>query len=179
MALITLMEVWNMVLISGVLGFIFMDSIRKFGSVGFNWNDFIFAALITAPGIILHEFAHKFVAMFFGFDAVFKASYFGLILGIFLKVVGSPLILFAPGYVIFSGGSGLQNSLVAFSGPFMNLLIFLIALIILKYGDVKKKMYYILYLTKQINLFLFIFNMLPIPPLDGYKVFAGFIGAFF
>ena len=30
-------------------------------------------------------------------------------------------------------------------------------------------------LTKQINIFLFIFNMLPIPPLDGFSVFRNLI----
>ncbi len=175
MALITLSELWSMIIISLVLGYIFMVPLKKAYGVatGFSWDDFLFAVMITAPAIILHELAHKFTALLFGFVAVFKASYFGLALGVFLKLMSSPLILFAPGYVEFSGGTPLQNALVAFAGPFMNLLLFLLAKIVLRRSNLQRKTWKMFYLTQQINLFLFIFNMLPIPPLDGSKFFFG------
>jgi len=56
----------------------------------------------------------------------------------------------------------------------MNLFLFFISwLIINNAKKLTRKQAIALYLTKQINLFLFIFNMLPIPPLDGFQVFSG------
>ena len=55
--------------------------------------------------------------------------------------------------------------------------------IIEEYNAVKnnlfpKKFNPALLLTSRINMFLFIFNMLPIPGFDGSKVFTGLIQAF-
>jgi len=85
-----------------------------------------------------------------------------------------------PGFVSYSGAvvEPLARALIAFSGPAVNLLLFLFATASIKRRWFKSKYLPILVLTKQINLFLFIFNMLPIPGFDGYKVFVGLIRAF-
>ena len=180
MVLFTLREIIDLVIMSGALGYIFMTYIPRQHSYlaqtqQFNWEDFKLALYITVPAIMLHELMHKFIALALGVkDAIFHASYFGLFLGVFLKLIHSPFIMFVPGYVAITGASALQNTLTAFAGPAANLLLFAGAKIML---DRKKRLTrnqaLLLYLTKQINLFLFIFNMLPIPPFDGSKVFAG------
>ena len=194
MPLITFGEIIDLVLMTLFVGYIFSGIIpvrrehyeplihyRR----GFDFEGLKFAIMATAPAIILHELAHKFVALGFGLDAVFYAfyrSYFTLVLGIFTiisKLTGFGFMFFVPGFVGISGnGTNLQFTLTAFAGPFVNLVLWLGAWYLLKYRIYKKKHYLLLLLTQRINMFLFIFNMLPLPGFDGYKVFAGLINAF-
>ncbi len=186
----TLTEIiYFIVLIAGI-GYIFTGYIRKpttevyrigFKKYKFNLQDFLFSILIVAPAIVLHELAHKFVAIAYGLKATFFIFWQGLGLGILLKLIHSPFLIIAPGYVSVSGSPTIQqNILIAFAGPAVNLILFLIAGYILKNATKLSRTQAIaLYLAKQINLLLFIFNMLPIPPLDGYHVFSGLIKLIF
>ena len=186
MAFFTFNELLDLVIMTFALGYIFMAYIKRpqkysdllTGKV-FNWDDFKFALIVTAPAVVLHELAHKFAGLAMGLTSIFHASYFGLGLGVILRVFSSPFIVFIPGYVSISGATPLQSALTAFMGPFMNLLLFSIAYLVLQR---KRKMTQnqaiFWYLTKQINLFLFFFNMIPLPPFDGSKVFAGLFGLF-
>ena len=84
-----------------------------------------------------------------------------------------------PAYVsIFGDGTALQYSLIAFAGPFVNLFLWIGSLIILKTMKIKHRYIPLLVLTSRINMFLFIFNMIPIPGFDGYKVFSGLLSIF-
>jgi len=148
MAIITITEILALVIVSLYLGFIFSGLIsyriktaydymhkRRFDS-----RDFWFAVLVAAPGVILHELAHKFVGL--------------------AGNVTPPISL-----------------LTALAGPSVNLILWLGAAYILKKKhNVKRKTTAVLSLTAFINKWLFIFNMLPIPPLDGSKVLFGLIG---
>ena len=183
--IITVIEILYLFIVTLVLGFIFYDRIglyvpkkeedviSRYTKRGFDWESFWFAALVTAPGVVLHELGHKFIALFFGLFAQFKIFTLGLGIAIVLKLVNSPFLIIAPGYVEISGpATNLQNFLISFAGPGVNLLLFIVALLLLKRKKkYSKKMYIFLELTKKINLILFIFNMIPIPPLDGSKVF--------
>lgn len=182
--IITLLEILYLLIVTLVLGFIFYDRIglytpskeddliKKY-SKRFDWDSFWFAAYVTAPGVVLHELGHKFVALFFGLFAQFKIFTLGLGIAIILKLVNSPFLIIAPGYVEIGGpATPLESLLISFAGPFVNLLLFFISLLLLnRKKKYSKKTYIFLSLTKQINLVLFIFNMIPIPPLDGSKVF--------
>ncbi len=190
MALFTLFEIIDMLLMTSIVGYIFSDMFRKpvhhdydpLTNVGFrgNWNDMLFAMLITAPGILLHELGHKFVALGFGFEATFQAAYMFLILGFFLKLINFPFIFFVPAYVsILGAATPLESSLMAFAGPFVNLVLWLAPLLLVKLKFIKKKNEATWLLVSKINMFLFIFNMLPIPGFDGNKVFMGLIEHFF
>lgn len=186
MALITLTEILYFVILTLVIGFIFSgsftyrpktvyDLIKK--KKKFYWRDFQFAALITAPAIILHELAHKFVAIGYGFDATFKLFPLGLVIGLVLKIIGSPFILIAPGYVEI-GTAAFSNPtayrLIALAGPLTNALLWLIATLILNTSrSLNRTQIAALKLTKMINLILFIFNMIPFGPFDGAKVLFG------
>ena len=175
-----------MIVVTAALGYIFMPQLmlhrnpRDVHKPRFSFYSFMFAAAVTAPAIILHEMGHKFLAVLLGISATFKAWYFGLGLGILLSVIGSPLIILAPGYVEIGGGTDLQQAVIAFAGPFVNLVLFLTARHVLNH---KKRFTRTQamgwYFTKQINLFLFIFNLIPIPPLDGSKVFFNLFKAIF
>jgi Zn-dependent protease len=190
MAIITLMEVVDVIIMTAVLGFIFMSFFKKRPVAkdiidvykqrvkGFQWNDFWFAVAVIAPAIVLHEAAHKFVAMGFGMQAVFHAHYTFLGLGLLLKLLNFGFIFVVPGFVSITGtGTPLQFATIAFAGPFIHLLFWIIAAVYLKYGKTKNTYFWVL--TKKINMFLFILNMLPIPGIDGFKVYSGLLSTIF
>ena len=145
-----------------------------------DWEALKWGAMAAAPGVVLHELAHKFLALSFGLQATFHAAYFWLIIGVALKLARFPFIFFVPGYVSYlSIGTPMQHALIALAGPATNLALWLGSWYLLKQGGKKFRKYTaLLYLNKQINMFLFIFNMIPIPPFDGGQVFSSLMQAF-
>lgn len=147
---------------------------------GFNWNDFLFACAVVAPAIIIHELGHKICALLLGLTATFHAAYTWLGIGILLKLLNFGFIFFVPAYVEIQGTTlPIYSSLIAFMGPFVNLAFWIIASLILRTKKISQKAVYFWFLVKRINMFLFIFNMLPIPGFDGFKVYSGIISTIF
>ena len=178
----TLKELFDVIIMTLAVGYIFMDMFRRH-AVGFDKRAFWFACLVTAPALIAHELAHKFVALSFGLQAEFHAAYFWLVIGAALKLLRFGFIFFVPAYVSI-GAAGLtvipaQSALIAFAGPFLNLVLFVVAWALLKQRRMKHNTFIFLQVTKQINLFLFVFNMLPIPFFDGMKVYQGLFQTIF
>jgi len=184
-------EILDIVLMTAFIGFIFKDSFhikhqnhdvldyytKKRSSF---WEGFFLAVMAAAPAIVLHEMAHKFLALSYGMSAIFHASYTWLLIGIVLKLMSFGLIFFVPGYVSISGiGTHLQYAMVALAGPSMHLLLWGLASLWLKLGKTSKKYLPVVVMTKKINLFLFFFNMLPIPPFDGFSFFSNVYMIFF
>ncbi len=122
--------------------------------------------LWVGGGVVLHELFHKIIALLLGVKAIFHAFYLGLIIGVILKMF-SPFVILFPGYVsIYSLHlTPFQSLLISFAGPFANLLLWQI----LRKIAIRRQEVY-LYWAAEVNKFLFIFNMIPVPPLDGYKV---------
>ena len=177
MAIISAAEIIRMIITTAALGYIFSAFISKKSIYGvyksISMEDIKLAALISAPAVILHEMAHKFVAMAFGISAEFFASYTGLALGVILKMFGSPFLVFIPGYVIISSANIIQSGIISFAGPFTNLLLWLSATVIVKYYHrLKNKHMLIIILTKKINGILFLFNMIPFGFFDGANVLS-------
>ncbi|MBI4146553.1 M50 family metallopeptidase [Candidatus Woesearchaeota archaeon] len=171
--LFAIQEVLDIILMTLVVGFIFKDLFRNLK------NPFLFACLATAPALILHELGHKFIALAFGLAATFHAAYFWLVLGVVLKLVNFGFIFFVPAYVSITGTASAQaNASIAAAGPFTNLALAGIAVLLLRQKKLTTKTYLFLSVTKQVNLFLFIFNMLPIPGFDGLKVYTSLISYF-
>ena len=172
-------EIFYLIILTVAIGYIISGYIRIPGlySRGLNWKGIKFAILVAAPAIIIHELGHKFVGIAFGYESLFYIWWFGLLLGIILRIAGSPFLLLAPGYVSIPASNPAHLAIIAFAGPLINLILFLTALIVLKNKKrMKKKEFIFWHLTKMINMWLFIFNMLPIPPLDGSKVLGGLFG---
>lgn len=192
-------EIFDILLMTALLGFIFNDTFgvkprkRRYDDLplphkeGFNWDGFKFAAAVIGPSVILHELAHKFVAIGFGHSATFHAFYadtFTLILGLFAivsKFVGWGFIFFIPGFVnIANVTDPLQATLISFAGPFIHLIFWIGPLIILKTRkQLKRKTMMALVVMQKINMFLFILNMLPIPGIDGWSVYSNLYRVFF
>jgi len=194
--ILTFKEVFDIIAMSLIVGYIFSGFLKKYahrsydnydplaGKPGFDWKSLKFAVIAVAPAIILHEFAHKFIAISFGLEAVFNAAYFWLFIGLMMKIMGTGFIFFVPAYVSIINPAGIgitpfAYSLVAFAGPAVNAVLWLITSLIIKKNLINRKYLPLAYITKRINMFLFIFNMLPIPGFDGFKVFQGLLQTIF
>ncbi len=176
----TFRELLDIIIMTVAVGYIFMDLFRQH-PMGFDKKAFKFACMVTAPALIVHELAHKFTALAFGMSATFHAAYVWLLIGVVLKLMRTGFIFFVPAYVSI-GGAAVQAAplaLTAGAGPFLNFVLFVISWALLKRKKMKKDTFIFLQVTKQINLFLFIFNMLPIPLFDGWKFYAGLYQLFF
>lgn len=183
----TIQELFDLVFMIVLLGLIFMNFFKGFvkpkeydpltqynRGFNFDWNSFKFSVIVVAPAIVLHELGHKFFALGYGLQATFHAAYFWLFIGLALSLMKFRFIFFIPGYVAITGKAApLQHALTAGAGPFMNLLLWIGALVALKYKLVDKRYFPIVYLTKQINMLLFFFNMIPFSIFDGAKFFSG------
>src|SRR3989344_4190717 len=130
----------------------------------------LITALITVgTGFVLHELAHRFVALRFGAMAEFRAWMFGLLFALITAFFG--FLFAAPGavYIFKENLTARENGLISITGPLTNLvigLVFLFAGFIVS-GFVQT----IFFWGARINFFLGFFNMLPFFVLDGKKVF--------
>ncbi|MBO7718969.1 MAG: site-2 protease family protein [Methanosphaera sp.] len=139
------------------------------------------AFVTVGLGFILHELGHKFVAQKYGFIAEFRRSDKGLMLGIVTALMG--FLFFAPGAVMIGSPTGTiteeENGKISIAGPIVNIILALIflgiqisiqPLVTVSNAYVMDYLYIISAIGFRINSFLALFNMLPIPPLDGSKV---------
>jgi len=128
---------------------------------------FVLSMLTVGAGFLLHELAHKVVAVRFGQVAAFRADYGLLGLAIASGLAG--FLFAAPGAVYHRGHiTERQNGLVAVAGPVTNLVLAALFLVpFLLFGGFVAD---IAHLGVLINVFLAAFNMLPAGPLDGRTV---------
>jgi len=136
------------------------------------------ALLAVATGVGLHEIMHKVVAERYGFWAEFRYNPRGLLFAIVLAAAIG-LIYGAPGATMISGAVNReQNGRISAAGPASNLVIcaVLFAAFWVVAGSAKDRLggLLLIYLLQvaQINAVLAGFNLVPILPLDGAKVFA-------
>jgi len=163
MLFFTLTEIIYIVITIVIVGLIFSRTFDK--------EEIIFWMKVAGLSIILHELFHKFSAILLGYPAYYQISIFGLLLGLLFKFAGFPFIFFIPGYVVFYGPiTPIAQAIIAVAGPSANLLLYIVGKYL--YKKYQKEEYYALY---RLNFWLFVLNMLPIPPLDGFKFFSGLI----
>ena len=140
------------------------------------------AFLTVGLGFVLHEIGHKFVAQKYGFYAEFRRSDKGLMLGIVTALMG--FLFFAPGAVMIGSPTGYiteeENGKISIAGPLVNIVLALIFLgihlsiepLVTLSNNTMVYQYPIAWIGFSINSFLALFNLLPIPPLDGSKVIS-------
>lgn len=149
---------------------------------------FAIALLTVGIGFILHEMAHKFMAIRYGFWAEFRKDNTMLLIAVVMSAMIG-FVFAAPGAtVIYSPeGRGMtreENGIISAAGPAINLLLCVLFVAVfflaggitaLQSGDLIAK---IGLAGVQINAMLAAFNLIPISILDGRKIFAWNIPAF-
>lgn len=134
-------------------------------------------------GFVLHEIAHKFTAMRYGYWAEFKLWVPGLLFALVSPFFG--FIFAAPGAVHIYGNymTDKENGIISLFGPLTNIvlaMIFLVLYIITSTTSIggmiqDQWIIYILRLTFRlgfsINSFLALFNLIPLAIFDGAKIF--------
>ncbi len=140
---------------------------------------FTILSLVTVgSGFILHEMAHKLVAIYYGARAAFRMWTQGLV---FMLVTSAFGVLFAaPGavYIYSSRITPRQNGIISVVGPMVNLVLvgFFMALAVLTpvvmYLSFIPGPLNVWAFGAKLNLILALFNMIPAFPLDGSKVFG-------
>ncbi len=155
-------------------------------SVAFAWDLHFQAFLLRLPlylvvvatAFIFHELGHKYSAIRLGYYAEYRAWTWGLVLAILLAAT-SPFVFAAPGAVYILGSPNRRdNGIISLAGPLVNLIIAVLCFALLFFQVLPQFALWI-YAVGYVNTFLGLFNMLPVYPLDGSKVFAWDKGAYF
>jgi Zn-dependent protease len=128
-------------------------------------------------GFILHELAHKFTAMHYGYWAEFRKDNLMLVVAVAMAALAG-FVFAAPGATVIYGSnlSRRENGWISASGAITNLLLALpfLAMALLGGGVLSS----IGFMGWKVNAMLAAFNMLPVSVLDGRKVLAWNPGVF-
>ncbi len=126
----------------------------------------IFSFLAVVTGFLLHEMAHKIVAIKYGCYAEFRSNMFFLLLSIATSVMG--FLFAAPGAVYITGSvTTRENGEISIAGPLTN---FGFAILFVVISMIPSNLKDLFIELATMNIFFVIFNMIPIHPLDGSKV---------
>ncbi len=146
-----------------------------------NWlANFAIVLLIVALAVFVHEAAHRLYALHIGFQLEFKPWFYGLVAGIIMMLLTFGKFFFLAygsfeakllrthrlGYFRY-GINYFALAAIAAAGPVANVMLAAIfrLMAFLPEGLVEKAVI--------INIMFAIYNMLPIPPLDGAQIFFG------
>ncbi|MBW2973878.1 hypothetical protein KY346_05820 [Candidatus Woesearchaeota archaeon] len=125
------------------------------------------AAFTVGIGFIFHELGHKYLAQKYGCWAEFRANNFMLGLALVFSFFG--FIFAAPGAVYIRGYlTKRKNAYISLIGPVINLAVGIVFGLIAFFIPVTQP---VCILGMTINFWLGLFNLLPFPAFDGYKVF--------
>jgi Zn-dependent protease len=135
-------------------------------------------------GVVVHEAAHAYSAYLLGDDTAYRAGRVTLNPASHLDLLGSMMFLMAgfgwgkPTPVVISKlrGGVLGPVAVAVAGPASNLLIVAVCAALYQLPPFQSGYLQIIVLLAAFgNALLFVFNLIPIPPLDGAKVIFPFL----
>jgi Zn-dependent protease len=148
---------------------------------GISIPDFMFifgiSAVTVGVGFILHELAHKFTAMHYGYWAEFRKDNLMLLVAVAMAALVG-FVFAAPGATVIYGAnlSRRENGWISASGAVTNLLL---AVPFMTLALLAGALLSVIGLMGwKVNAMLAAFNMLPVGPLDGKKVLAWSPGAF-
>jgi Zn-dependent protease len=146
--------------------------------------------IAIAVSVILHEVVHGYVAKYLGDTtaeeegrltlnpAVHIHPFFTLALPLLLAVLQQPIFGAAKPVPVQANrlrGEEFGMALVAIAGPLTNLGLAAIGGVVYSFSDISGGIWELWWkYFVQINIGFFLFNMLPIPPLDGSRVLYAF-----
>lgn len=179
------------------IGFYFSGLIHSLSAPDVDPTQIILiSAVAVGTGFLLHELAHKFVAQRYGYRAEYKASPWGLALTLFMAFFFH-FVFAAPGAVMIRKASysppmstytpdsdaywdqlerkaGGEDLWISLAGPVTNLILAALFFSIgMAHVDISDFFVSLLRAGVFVNLSLAAFNMIPIDPLDGGKIFRG------
>lgn len=149
-----------------------------FGETGRWVALFLICLVLVFVSFLLHEFGHKFMAQKYGLWSEYRMYPMGLLLTLVTSFLG--FLFAAPGAVYIQGYVDKdKNGRISFAGPIVNIVIAgicIVAMIAIGNGPfdlngMEMLLYLVLGMLAQLNAFLAVFNLLPIGPLDGSKIF--------
>jgi Zn-dependent protease len=147
-------------------------------------NTFLFLLPIVLASLTLHELAHAYVAWRLGDPTAKREG----------RLTLNPLVHIDPfGTLMFIVTALAANlpfgwarpvpvnpsyfkrpkegmAIVAIAGPLMNLLVALVCFAVLRHVDVSEQTFEVLRQAWIVNVVLGLFNLIPVPPLDGSRV---------
>lgn len=146
------------------------------------WTDLVFifvmSVITVGAAFILHEMAHKFTAMKFGYNAAFRKDNGMLLMGVALAALVG-IVFAAPGATVIYGQPGREmtkreNGIISAAGPVVNLVlgVAFFGIIIAGFAVQSVPVVIIGTMGLSVNGMIGFFNLLPISVLDGKKVFA-------
>ncbi len=163
-----------------------------------------FLVLSFIIAIAIHEYSHGWMALRLGDDTALESGRLSLNPLVYIDPVGTillPLVLLAVGFIPLGWAKAVpinpynfnnqkkDVAMVSFSGPAANFILATIAALLLRLGGIVPSKIILLNATQEIlnpfinflfyivlvNLFLGIFNLIPIPPLDGSKILSAYL----
>lgn len=129
----------------------------------------IFPTMLLTVGIgfLLHELGHKYTAQKFGYKAEFRA--FNQMLGFALITSFFGIVFAAPGGVFHKAiKNKKEEGLIALAGPLVNVFL---SLLFLQLNFIFPELKFLFFYGAYVNSFLAVFNLIPVMPFDGHKVF--------
>jgi len=135
--------------------------------------------LITAGiAFLAHELSHRFVARRMGYVARYKMWNWGLALALFSAIIsGGRAIFSAPGavYILYGGIYSWRDpkkdeTLITAAGPLANIILSILFYGLSSGDGITSTVGYVGF---ALNSSIATYNLLPIPPLDGSKIFRG------
>ena len=159
------------------------------GLFSFFGQGFIFRLIAFVIGLAIHEFGHAYMALLVGDDTAQKQGrvtlnplahldLLGLLMILIVNFGWAKPVMFNPNRIKINRQLGIV--LIALAGPLMNAILALCAMLALiamnnsgsafwltSFGGFLVNMSYWLAI---VNIALAVFNLIPIPPLDGWKI---------
>ena len=179
----------SIIVIAVALGIAFSGGIHAFDDLRIFFRTVVISAIGLFLSFGLHELSHRFTARAYGFNAVYRMWIPGLIIAIGTSFLG--FIFLAPGFVeikeLDTEESIQQNknklAVISLTGPLSNIILALVFLVLFGFLTESLNIKGILFLNRDIildiirfglsiNVWFALFNMIPMPPLDGWKVFS-------
>jgi Zn-dependent protease len=177
----------------------YLDDLSENPEVFFVYLAAFMVAILT--GLAFHEFSHAWTANELGDDTAARQGRLTLNPLAHLDPIGSALLLlFGFGWAKptpvnpwrLKNGPQRGGAIVAFAGPASNFFFAALAAIpirtglvesrfgtnieaVIRFGSGEEYVFLFLFFVISLNIILGIFNLIPIPPLDGFKVALGLL----